>query len=310
MSGVRGRLGWWVPAVALAMCGQTVEFPIAKVKSTVDVRKAPIEEAVPDKAKGIRDAILTSPLPFFPVTPCRVLDSRSATGTFGGPVLGGGAKRTVPVSQSPCGIPATAQAYSLNVTVVPRGPLSYLTVFPTGTAQPLVSTLNSFEGGVVSNAAIVPAGTGGAIDVFATNTTDIIIDINGYFGPGTGADFYPLTSCRVADTRLGSGKAGAFGAPSLTGSSTRTLLLPQANCGVPADARAYSLNLTVVPAGPLSYLTLYPAGQAQPPVSTLNSFTGRVTANAALVAAGAAGGVTLFVTNTTDVIVDINGYFR
>lgn len=297
---------------AASLGAQGQEVPAAKLKSALDVRAQAAVEQVPAKAReGLREAILTNPLPFFPVTPCRVLDTRNPNGTFGGPVLGAAVSRTVPVGQSACGIPSTALAYSVNITVVPRGPLSYLTVYPAGSAQPLVSTLNAFDGGVVSNAAIVPAGNGGGISVFATNTTDVILDINGYFGPGAGgADYYPLAPCRVADTRTGSGKSGAFGAPEMAGGTTRTLLLPQANCGVPADARAYSLNVTVVPGGPLSYLTLYPAGQGQPAVSTLNSFAGKVTANAALVAAGASGGVSVFVTNTTHVVVDINGYFR
>jgi hypothetical protein len=42
---------------------------------------------------------------------------------------------------------------------------------------------NAPTGTVLANAAIVPAGTSGAIDVLATNTTDLIIDINGYFAP-------------------------------------------------------------------------------------------------------------------------------
>ena len=56
--------------------------------------------------------------------------------------------------------------------------------------------------------------------------------------------------------------------------------------GIPSAAVAYSLNVTVVPAGPLGYLTVWPAGQSQPTVSTLNSLDGRVKANAAIVAGG------------------------
>jgi hypothetical protein len=69
------------------------------------------------------------------------------------------------------------------VTVVPDGALSYLSVWPAGSAQPLVSTLNSFDGSVVANAAIVPAGTGGGISIYVTNQTQVILDINGYFAP-------------------------------------------------------------------------------------------------------------------------------
>jgi hypothetical protein len=99
--------------------------------------------------------------------------------------MDGGTSRAFPLSQGSCGLPGNpaAQAYSLNITVVPQGVLSYLTTWPTGGAQPLVSTLNAFAGQVVANAAIVPAGTGGSIEVYVTNTTDLVIDTNGYFGP-------------------------------------------------------------------------------------------------------------------------------
>jgi hypothetical protein len=69
------------------------------------------------------------------------------------------------------------------VTVVPDGMLQYLTAWPTGSAQPFASTLNSWDGAVVANAAIVPAGAGGAISVYVTNRTHVILDINGYFAP-------------------------------------------------------------------------------------------------------------------------------
>jgi hypothetical protein len=73
-----------------------------------------------------------------------------------------------------------AKAYSANFTVAPSGPLGYLTAWPTsGRPVPEVSILKSFDGSVVANAAVVPAGTNGAIDVFV-NTTEVIIDINGY----------------------------------------------------------------------------------------------------------------------------------
>ena len=63
-------------------------------------------------------------------------------------------------------------------------PLAYLTIWPAGQSQPLVSTLNSLDGSIVANAAIVPAGAlGGAVSVFVTDDTDVIIDINGYFAP-------------------------------------------------------------------------------------------------------------------------------
>ena len=248
-------------------------------------------------------------LQFVPVPPCRVADTRDPAGSFGGPAPGPSLVRSFAIPQSGCGVPATAHAYSLNVTVVPQGPLSFLTLWPTGQAQPLVSTLNSFGGIVVANAAIVPAGTGGAVSVYVTNTADVILDINGYFdAPGANSfSFYPATPCRVADTR---GAAGTFGGPSLGSGETKDFPIPLGPCTIAGTPAGYSLNVTVVPAQQrLSYLTAWPTGQARPNVSTLNSWTGKVVANAAIVPAGTNASVSVFVTEPTAVILDIDGYF-
>ena len=122
-------------------------------------------------------------LSFYPVTPCRVADTRGNgfAGAFGPPTPLAMSITSFPIPQSACLIPATAQAYSLNVTVVPAGTLDYLTIWPTGSPMPVVSTLNDTQGEIVANAAIVPAGTNGAVSVFVYQETDVIIDINGYF---------------------------------------------------------------------------------------------------------------------------------
>jgi hypothetical protein len=253
-----------------------------------------------------------SPLRFVAVTPCRVMDTRSGSAPFGAPALSANSTRTVPMPASGCGLPATAKAYAVNVTVVPSGPLGYLSIWPSGQPRPLVSTLNSFEGKVVANNAIVPAGTAGSLDVYVTDRTDVILDVNGYFTDDSAVSnlvFYPVTPCRVADTRAGQGASGAFGPPSLAGDVTRTLPVPSGRCGIPSRAQAYSVNFTVVPHVPLGYLTAWPSGSARPLVSTLNSFEGRVVANGAIIRAGAGGAIDVFVTDATDVIVDVNGYF-
>jgi len=248
-------------------------------------------------------------LRFVPVTPCRLVDTRNPAGPFGGPALADDSSRSFTIPQSGCGIPAAAQAYSLNVTVVPKGPLPYLTLWPTGQPQPFVSTLNSFGGIVVANAAIVPAGTDGAVSVYATEATNVILDIDGYFDTSSGPTsylFHPVTPCRAADTR---GATGPFGGPSMSGGERRDFPIPQGPCPVPASAQAYSLNATVVPGGYLGYLTTWPTGLTQPNVSTLNSWTGKVAANAALVPAGTNESISVFVSDPTNVILDINGYF-
>ena len=206
-------------------------------------------------------------------------------------------------------MPLTAHAYSLNVAVVPAGPLGYLTVWPTGQIQPLVATLNSVDGRVKSNAAIVPAGAAGAISVFASNPTHVVFDINGYFVQDTDPTalaFYPVTPCRVADTR---GATGSLGGPTLDGGVKRTFPILSSACSIPASATAYSLNLTAAPPGPLGYLTAWPTGPTQPVVASLNALSGTVTANAAIIPAGTGGNIDLFASNTTHLVIDINGYF-
>jgi uncharacterized repeat protein (TIGR01451 family) len=292
------------------------------VTLTVDVaHNAPSSVTNVVDVSGISDANLsnnsasdvtnihTTGLRYVPVTPCRLADTRNPDGAFGGPLLGAGSTRAFTIPDSACGIPATAQAYSLNATVVPKGSLGYLTMFPCGQAAPLASTLNSIDGRVKAGAAIVPAGTSGAVCAFVTNDTDLVLDINGYFVPPSNTSalaFYPLTPCRVVDTR---GATGALGGPSLAGNAARSFPILSSSCSVPSTAQAYSLNYTAVPKGNLGFLTTWPSGQPQPLVSTLNAPTGTVTANAAIVPAGTNGDVSVFVTHNADLVIDINGYF-
>jgi hypothetical protein len=255
------------------------------------------------------------PMSLYTITPCRVADTRTGSGfsgAFGAPNLSADVTRTLPMPSSVCSLPATALAYSLNIGVLPLVPLGFLTVWPAGSALPGVATLGSASGLSVANAAIVPAGTSGAISLYANANTNVIVDSNGYFAApgGTGAlFFYPLTPCRVADTRTGSGFSGAFGAPTPTAGSTRTFPIPSSSCDVPALAQAYSLNIGVVAPGPLEYLTIWPTGETMPVVATLGAPQGGIVGDAAIVPAGTNGAINIFVANTTDVIIDIDGYF-
>jgi hypothetical protein len=304
----------------------TVNSPAGGIVGNAAIVSAGIGGAISLEANNAVDVVIdingyfapvtAQGMVFYPMTPCRVADTRSGSkgsglsGAFGPPTIAGGSIRTFPMLSSNCRIPSTAQAYSVRMTIVPPGPVQYLTSFPAGQSLPLVSTLNAPSGGVIGNAAIVPAGTKGAIDVFVSNTTDLVIDINGYFAPpgNPGAlFFYSLAPCRVADTRANSGFTGAFGPPSFGGGTTRVFPM-QSACNIPASAQAYSLNMTVV-SKILGYLTAWPAGQPLPLASTLNALTGGTVSAAALVPGGTAGGLSVFASNLTDLIIDIGGYF-
>ena len=267
---------------------------------------------------------LSGPAQLVPVTPCRLVDTRPQSGG-GGPIQGG-MYQTFNLPElaelgknCPAFSLAAAVAYSLNVTVVPNGSLGYLTIWPTGEPQPGVSLMNSVDGRVKANAAIVPAGTNGSVNIFVTNTANVVLDIDGYFATATQSTlaFYPLTPCRVADTRESKGYPQGLGQPHLTGGVARDFPILKTTCqGIPENVQAYSLNFTVVPypaqGYPLGYLEVWPTGQEpQSPVSTLNNLTGTTVANAAIVPAGTGGegDITAFASNDTNLVIDINGYF-
>jgi len=246
-------------------------------------------------------------LRFVPVTPCRVADTRNADGLFGGPPIAGGSSRDFPVPLSSCGIPPDAQAYALNISVVPHGFLGHLTVWPTGLTMPSIALLNSHDGRIKNNAAIVGAGLDGSVSAYVTDTTDLIIDVNGYFvSDTTQLQFYPITPCRVLDTR---NATGPLGGPELVAGQERDFPILSSSCNIPPTAQGYSLNFSVVPDVKLGHLTAWPTGQPQPNVSNLNDPTGTVTANAGIVQAGTNGSISTYVTDQTHLIVDINGYF-
>ena len=254
-----------------------------------------------------------TPLRLVNVTPCRLVDTRPPNGA--GPIQGGRSQsfnlRSLAQSGGVSGkcTPfslSTAQAYSLNVTLVPvNGPVGYLTIWPTGETQPPVSLMNS-DGRVKANAAIVPAGTGGEVSVYVTNTTNVLIDIDAYFDAATDPSalaFFTLTPCRIIDTRNGNGGP-------LQAGLERDYTIPP-NCGIPSNAAAYSFNVTVLPTqGELDYLTVWPKGETQPIVSTLNDGTGTIVANAAIVPAGSHNATAFYAhDHDTNLLLDVNGYF-
>jgi len=231
---------------------------------------------------------------FIPITPCRAVDTRDTSSIP--------ARGVRSFTFEACNITTNATAVALNVTLVPGGPFGYLSIWPAGQGQPVVSTMNSLDGRIKANAAFVGLGANKAVSVFVTDTAHVILDVNGYFVPaGTGGAlaFYPIAPCRIVDSRTSGGLIPDRGTRRIEASGS---------C-LPIFAQAYSLNVTVVPSGPLGYLTLWPDGPAQPNASTLNALTGTVVANAAVLRAGTGGALNAYVTDRSHLIIDANGYF-
>jgi hypothetical protein len=126
---------------------------------------------------------------------------------------------------------------------------------------------------------------------------------------GTGAAFYTVAPCRLADTR---DLPGSFGGPALSAGATRTIPVG-GFCAIPASAKAVSVNVTVTGSTASGHLTLYPAGGSLPPSSTINYRSGQTRANNAILALGPGAGVSVScgqTSGTVHVILDVNGYFE
>lgn len=127
--------------------------------------------------------------------------------------------------------------------------------------------------------------------------------------------FYGLTPCRVADTReTGPLQQGGY----LPASRPRNMTIKNfPNCGVPADAKAVSLNLTVVSPTADGYIALWAAGSATPLVSNINFRAGEpALGNGAIVPLAATTPDLALVYGTATgygwvhVILDVDGYFK
>jgi hypothetical protein len=95
--------------------------------------------------------------------------------------LGAGGSVTVPVT-GVAGVPSSAAAVVVNVTVTDTTGQSFLTVYPTGVTRPLASDLNWVAGTTRANLAVVHPGPDGTITVFNhSSSVDVIVDVTGYY---------------------------------------------------------------------------------------------------------------------------------
>jgi hypothetical protein len=240
---------------------------------------------------------------FVPLVPHRVLDTRD-------PALGGstgklGAGRTVSIDVSDL-VPGDALATVLSVTAVDSCAPGYLTVFDCG-ARPPTSNINFEVGRTTAGMAIASTPSGRAC-VFASAATDIVVDVMGAFTPD-GERFHPLTPTRWIDTR-----GAAVQSPETTGvrtAPTETQLHLRGQGGVPANATAVWLNLTVADPTAATVLTAYPGPCGSAPLSSnVNARAQRSMASAVLVGLGNDGSVCVRTfSGSSHIVVDVAGWF-
>lgn len=125
----------------------------------------------------------SGPYQYFPLTPCRAVDTRGALGTNGGPILNTATTRDFQM-RGLCGVPTSAKAVSLNVTITQPTAQSFLTIWPSNLSRPNVSMINfvaadpSLANGVVVGVSTNPQD----LSVYNSfGNVHVIIDITGYF---------------------------------------------------------------------------------------------------------------------------------
>ena len=198
-------------------------------------------------------------------------------------------------------------AVSLNVTVSQPEAAGFITVYPCGTLS-VVSNVNYAAGQTLANAVITPVSSTGTVCFYSLVTTDLIVDINGWFVAG-GA-FTAVGPQRVFDTRPGSSPEALrnVGKTKLAANTMMEVEVTDLAGYVPADGvGAVSLNLTVSRPEADGFITVYPCG-TRADVSSLN-YAGQTLANAVIAPVSSTGTVCFYSLVTTDLVVDINGWF-
>lgn len=255
---------------------------------------------------------------YHPLTPSRLLDTRTGTGAPAAPLGTGG---TISLQVTGRGsVPEAAQvaAVVLNVTAVEPTAAGYVTVWPGG-SRPDVSNLNFTPGQTVPNLVIVAVSATGTVSFFnETGNTHLLADVVGWYdktGAAGGLVFNAVTPVRVMDTRpinspVGEDQ-GPFHSP-VAFLSTEQL----------ATVRAVVMNITATETTADGFFSVYPPTVAPPaftPVpntSNLNWRAGQTVPNAVMssVANGVAGvkNGDVIVYNkvgTAHLIIDTVGYF-
>ena len=127
-------------------------------------------------------------------------------------------------------------------------------------------------------------------------------------------DFYTLPPCRAVDTRNAN---GPLGGPVMSAGQVRSFPVVSSACGIPAAAKALSVNVTVVPVSGSGLARLFPGDAAPPPTSTVDFDATTVRANNGVFGLSRGGDGSLGVlvnagggTGQAHVIIDVNGYFQ
>ena len=300
--------------------------PTAAGASTFTIRATDANNCTGERQYSLTINAPGNGLQFFPLPqPVRLLETRAGFGgcTTPGAIINAGGTFTLPARTTCAGIPASAQAVTGNITVVPTGG-GFLTLFPSSAQQPTVANSNFGPGEVTNNVFTVGLGAAdGAFKIFASGTTHVIVDVTGYYAPPAagGLYFHPLaTPVRLLETRAGLNGCIAPGAQLIgTGDPNADPNLDLAVQGrspvaspcnsIPASAQVLVGNATSVVPENGGFLTIYPSGGTRPLIASSNYGGNDVINGPFAVKLGADGKFKIYTLRTTHLVIDILGYY-
>ena len=245
------------------------------------------------------------------LVPARLLDTRDGMSTVDREAAGIGQRTAGSVTKLRVtgrgGVPTTAGAVVLNVTVTEAQVPGYITVYPCEGELPNAANLNYEAGSTIPNAVVAEVGSGGTTCLFTTAATHLVVDVNGYHPAGR--SFVPVRPARLLDSREGMATAdGLFAGAGLRPTGSITELQVTGRAGVAPDAAAVVLNVTVTEAQAPGFVTVFPC-DGVPNAANVNYVTGSTIPNLVIAKIGAGGTVCLFVMEATHLVVDVNGYY-
>lgn len=245
----------------------------------------------------------------------RILDTRS-TSSIGGysTPMPAGTWRAVQVTGQ-AGIPNSGvAAVAVNFSVVNDPSSGYLKADKDeDTPNSTISYMFWAAGQPQSNSGVIAVASDGKIQVKATSSTDLMIDVQGYYTAGDPAagGFVPVPEDRLVDTRNGTGLPEA----QLTSGSISTIQVGGL-AGIPSDASAVVLNFLVENQSGVGNLAAYPADESVPQqyLHFDGSLPDPTSSAVALSSSGLQSGaikvkISLSGGGTLDLVIDVLGYF-
>ena len=242
---------------------------------------------------------------FVAVAPTRLADTRpgSAVGAYTQM-----SERMIRVQVAGrAGVPIGAAAAVLNITAVDTQGAGWVTAFPAGEPVPTASSLNvDVAGRVISNLATVRLGADGSVDIAASASMHLVVDVVGAYVPRTAA----VSSGRLETLAQGAVRAVDTRDTRSPLAAGETRAIDLSIVGVPADASAVVVSLVATEAQ-VGFWTAFPSGGDRPLASSMNIDTAAQTRSAQAIVALPVGARSfqLFSQSGGHLVVDVAGWF-